>query len=259
MIKKIIHFSDLHLKIYKDHDLYRLILNKAFAEWREHNPDRIVFSGDLVHSKNQMSPELIDMIAWVLTECSKICRTIIIPGNHDFLEANMGRLDAITPVVESLGNSNIVYYKNRGVYEDDNVNWCVYSLMDHNIPPDFVFSDKKNIGIFHGAVHGLKTDVGHIFTEGYDTNKFSGCDIVLCGDIHKRQIFNIPNNKKAYMVGSFIQQDYGETVKSHGYGLYDLETEEYTFFDIKNPRPFFSFKITSIDDIINGNEKLINS
>ncbi len=35
-------------------------------------------------------------------------------------------------------NENIVYYKTRGVYEDDNINWCVYSLMDHNIPPEII-------------------------------------------------------------------------------------------------------------------------
>jgi hypothetical protein len=27
------------------------------------NPDRIVFTGDLVHSKNQMTPELIEMVS----------------------------------------------------------------------------------------------------------------------------------------------------------------------------------------------------
>ena len=59
MIKKIIHFSDLHVRLFKDHDLYRSILNEALLEWKELNPDRIVFTGDLVHSKNQMTPELI--------------------------------------------------------------------------------------------------------------------------------------------------------------------------------------------------------
>ena len=59
----------------------------------------------------------------------------MIPGNHDFLENNMERLDALTPVIASLQNENIVYYKNRGVYKDANIDWCVYSLMDHNIPP----------------------------------------------------------------------------------------------------------------------------
>jgi predicted MPP superfamily phosphohydrolase len=45
-------------------------------------PDLIVFTGDLVHSKNQMTPELIQMVSWVLSECSKIAKTILIIGNH---------------------------------------------------------------------------------------------------------------------------------------------------------------------------------
>jgi predicted MPP superfamily phosphohydrolase len=99
-------------------------------KFKEISPDRIVFTGDLVHSKNQMTPELIEMVSWVLTECSKIAKTVLIIGNHDFLESNMSRLDALTPIIESLKNDNIVYYKNRGVYEDENIDWVVYSLVD---------------------------------------------------------------------------------------------------------------------------------
>ena len=78
MIKRLIHFSDLHIRLFKDHDLYREILTTAFSEWKALKPDRIVFTGDLVHSKNQMTPELIEFVAWVLSECSKIAKTIII-------------------------------------------------------------------------------------------------------------------------------------------------------------------------------------
>jgi len=188
MINKIVHFSDLHIRLYKDHALYKSILEEAFKQWKEVAPDRIVFTGDLVHSKNQMTPELVEFIAWVLIECSKIAKTILIPGNHDFLESNLERLDALTPVVDSLKNDKVVYYKNRGVYEDENIDWCVYSLMDHNIPPDIEKSDRVKIGLFHGPVQGLKTDLGFSFgEESFDSKKFDGLEIVLCGDIHLRQ------------------------------------------------------------------------
>ena len=147
MIKKLVHFSDLHVRLFKDHALYKSILEEALRQWKDIAPDRIVFTGDLVHSKNQMTPELVEFIAWVLTECSKIAKTILIPGNHDFLENNMERLDALTPVVDSLKNEMVVYYKNRGVYTDQNIDWCVYSLMDHNIPPDIEKSDRRKIGL----------------------------------------------------------------------------------------------------------------
>lgn len=259
MIKKLVHFSDLHIRLFKDHDLYRNILIDMLNQFREIKPDRIVFTGDLVHSKNQMTPELIEFVAWTLSECSKIAKTVLIIGNHDFLENNMSRLDALTPIVDSLQDENIVYLKNRGEYEDENVDWVVFSLMDHNIPPDIEKTGRTKIGLFHGPVQGLTTDIGYKFDSGFESDKFAGCDLVLCGDIHKRQVFNIPGGKKAYMVGSTIQQNYGETITKHGFGIYDVLKDDYTFVDLDNPRPFLSFKLSSYEDIENGSEKLANA
>ncbi len=258
MIKKLVHFSDLHIRLFKDHELYRGILMQALSEWKALAPDRIVFTGDLVHSKNQMTPELVEFVARVLAQCAEITKTIVIIGNHDFLENNNTRLDALTPIIDSLKNENISYFKNRGVYEDDNINWCVFSLMEHNIPPEIKKSERINIGLFHGPVQGLYTDIGYKFEDGFDSNKFKGCDLVLCGDIHKRQIFDIPGGKKAYMIGSTIQQNFGETVRKHGYGVYEIEKDEYTFIDLPNPKPFLSFYINSIDNLEKGTEKLVN-
>jgi DNA repair exonuclease SbcCD nuclease subunit len=228
-------------------------------QFREIQPDRIVFTGDLVHSKNQMTPELIEFVAEVLTECSKIAKTVLIIGNHDFLENNMSRLDALTPIIDSLKDDNIAYLKSRGEYQDDNIDWVVYSLMDHNIPPDIEKTGRTKIGLFHGPVQGLTTDIGYKFDSGFDSDKFGGCDLVLCGDIHKRQVFNIPGGKKAYMVGSTIQQNYGETITKHGFGIYNVEEDDYVFVDLNNPRPFLSFKLNSYEDIENGSEKLANA
>jgi DNA repair exonuclease SbcCD nuclease subunit len=177
-------------------------------QFRELAPDRIVFTGDLVHSKNTVSPELIEFVSWILTECAKITKTIVIIGNHDMIESNLDRLDTLTPIINSLNNPNICYYKDRGVYEDENVNWCVYSLVQHNIPPEILQNDKFNIGLFHGPVQGLTTDIGYKFETGF--------------------------------------------------GIYNLESDEYSFVDLDNPKPFLSFKMKSFDDIINGTEKLVN-
>jgi hypothetical protein len=60
------------------------------------------------------------------------------------------------------------------------------------------------------------------------------------------------------MVGSTIQQNFGETINKHGYGIYDVENDKYEFVDLKNSKPFLSFKLKSFDDIIDGTEKLAN-
>ena len=289
MIKRLIHFSDLHIRLFKDHDLYRSILQTALKEWETLQPDRIVFTGDLVHSKNQMTPELVEFVAWVLSECAKIAKTVVIIGNHDFLENNNTRLDALTPIIDSLKNDQITYLKNRGVYEDENVNWCVYSLMEHNIPPDIPQNGNVNIGLFHGPINGLKTDLGYSFgEESFDSGKFNGLQIVLCGDIHKRQVINtesiieidedlldeyikkgweivirmgkikIKKQISIIQIGSTIQQNFGEKITKHGYGVYDIEKDEYDFVDLPNPKPFLAFRINSIDDLVDGTEKLTN-
>lgn len=289
MIKRLIHFSDLHIRLFKDHDLYRSILQTALKEWETLQPDRIVFTGDLVHSKNQMTPELVEFVAWVLSECAKIAKTVVIIGNHDFLENNNTRLDALTPIIDSLKNDQITYLKNRGVYEDKNVNWCVYSLMEHNIPPDIPQNGNVNIGLFHGPINGLKTDLGYSFgEESFDSGKFNGLQIVLCGDIHKRQVINtesiieidedlldeyikkgweivirmgkikIKKQISIIQIGSTIQQNFGEKITKHGYGVYDIEKDEYDFVDLPNPKPFLAFRINSIDDLVDGTEKLTN-
>jgi DNA repair exonuclease SbcCD nuclease subunit len=258
MIKTLIHFSDLHIRLFKDHDQYRTILTEAIRQWKELEPDRIVFTGDLVHSKNQMTPELIEMVRWLLTECSHIAKTIIIPGNHDFLVNNTERLDALSPIIRTLNSRNIMYYKDRGVYEDENVSWCVYSQYQGNIPPDITDSKGKRIGLFHGPIQGMKTDLGFDFgEEAYDVDKFDGLEVVLCGDIHKRQEFKFKTGK-GYMIGSPIQQNIGESIGRHGYGIYNVETKDYSYVDLPNPKPFLKFSIKSFEDIENGTEKLQN-
>tara|TARA_R110000824_G_scaffold18850_4_gene73959 strand:- start:8034 stop:8819 length:786 start_codon:yes stop_codon:yes gene_type:complete len=258
-IKTIIHYSDLHLKLYKHHKRDIKVLKLALEQWKKIKPDRIVFTGDFVHSKNQMTPELINLMSWVMTETAKICKCIYLIGNHDFLENNMDRMDAISPVIDNLNNKNIVYYKDRGCYEDENILWCVYSLREQNITPEIPKNlQKYKIGLFHGPIEGASNDLGFIFNDGYSIDRFEGCDVVLAGDIHKRQTFKIPGKKKAYMVGSTIIQNFGESIKNHGYGVYNVETEKYKFYKLDNSQPYLNFKIKDIEDIENNKEILIN-
>lgn len=258
MINKLTHFSDLHLKLFKDHQLFRDVLTDMLNQFKEIKPDRIVFTGDLLHSKNQLTPELVEIASWVLTECSLIAKTIIIPGNHDALVNNNDRLDSLSPIINNLNNPNIVYYKDRGVYEDENISWCVYSQFQGNVPPDINTATGIKVGLFHGPVQGMKTELGFDFgDEGYSISKFDGLDVVLCGDIHLRQEFNIQNGR-GYMIGSCLQHNYAEKVNQHGFGILDINTMKYEYVDLHNPKPYLSFKINSYDDITNENEQLTN-
>jgi DNA repair exonuclease SbcCD nuclease subunit len=198
MIKKIVHIADIHIRTFQLHDLYKKqfqgLLDKLEINLLGLNKEevRIVIAGDIAHQKINISNEQILLTSWFLSELSKLGKVVIIPGNHDFLENNTDRMDSITPVVELLNNQNITYYKDSGVYSDDNINWVVYSLYQHNQKPEFTVNDEKlYVGLFHGPIQGFSTDLGYEFEDGYDKINFYGLDIVLCGDIHKRSVINL--------------------------------------------------------------------
>lgn len=271
MVKKIIHIADIHIRTIQLHELYknqfvRLIkeIQSHYIKWREEGLSweniRIVIAGDIAHQKINISNEQLMLTSWFLKELSEYGVVVIIPGNHDFLENNTQRLDSISPVVDLLDNNHIQYYKNSGVYKDDNINWVVYSLYQHNERPQYEKSidGEINVGLFHGVVQGMSTDMGFQFEDGYDRLNFVDLDVLLCGDIHKRQQFKLPNGGKAIMVGSLIQQNFGETVTNHGYGIYDIVKDEYSFYDLQNDQPFLHFTINDIKDIETENEILIN-
>jgi len=264
MIKKIIHISDLHIRTFQLHELYRSHFKKVIrsikdeVEGLEKDEIRIVITGDIAHQKINISNEQILLTSFLLTQLARVGKVIIIPGNHDFLENNTQRVDSITPIVELLSDPDITYYKDRGIYEDENIKWIVFSLYTHNQRPEFEKDDKLHVGLFHGPIQGLSTDLGFEFENAYDRLNFVDIDLLLCGDIHKRQVFELPNKGKAVMVGSLIQQNFGETIKYHGYGSYDVEENKYKFIDIENEQPYMHFKITDIKDIENEEEELLN-
>ena len=265
MIKKILHISDIHIRTIQHHEMYK----KQFSIFLEEaklqtnglllEEIRIVITGDIAHQKINISNEQMILTSWFLSELSKIGIVVIIPGNHDFLENNIERMDSITPIIEMLNNPNIRYYKDWGVYPDENVKWVVYSLYQHNQRPTFNNTDDMlYIGLFHGQIQGVSTDLGFVFEDGYDKLNVLGCDLILCGDIHKRQTFDLSDGTKGYMIGSMIGQDHAETIKHHGYGVYDVEDNKYTFHDLPNEQPFLHFLITDIKDLDNEKELLVN-
>jgi len=269
MIHKIVHLSDIHIRNNQLHGLYKKqfeeLLNDLQKKLYTDNDDlhsfevRIVMTGDIFHQKISISNEQLMLASWFIKELTALGRVVIIPGNHDFLENNMERLDSITPVVELLDmDSDLQYFKDSGIYSDENIKWVVYSLYQHNVRPEFKKEDGFYVGLFHGPIQGMSTDLGFTFDDAYDRLNFVDLDLLLCGDIHKRQVFKLPNGGDAVMVGSLLQQDFGENVKYHGYGIFDMKTKKYTFHDLPNDQPFLHYRIYDIKDIETESEQLVN-
>lgn len=272
MIKKIIHVADVHIRTYRMHDEYKEVFQKFIDEITEyckdyeHDEIRIAIVGDLVHQKITISNEQLILSCWFLNELSKVGKVVIVAGNHDLLENNRDRVDSISPMIQLLGSDNISYYKESKCYVDENIVWCNYSIFEHNQRPDIESArkeweyrhiEKTYVGLYHAPLVGATTDIGYEFTEGTTLEHFDGCDMVLLGDIHKRQELQYKNIPIVYP-SSLIQQNFGETVNKHGYLIWDVASRTYIEKDIETRYGFYQFKIKSLDDIEQGNEVLTN-
>jgi hypothetical protein len=107
-------------------------------------------------------------------------------------------MDALSPVISVLNKSKgnlhpINYYTKTGLYEvpKTNIVYAVWSMID-NKPLKIEDKDPEKIyiGLFHGAVRGSIMDNNYYLSESdASVEMFDQCDIVLLGDIHKRQGF----------------------------------------------------------------------
>ncbi len=251
-LKKIYHIADVHIRNVKRHNEYRQVFEKMFDEIRKRGTeDSIIYlAGDIAHAKLELSPELVREISWLFTECSKLCETILITGNHDCNMNNSDRLDVLTPIVEALNLPNFTYLRDTQVYSIGGVDFSVFSIFDKRenwIPANKLFGNKK-IALFHGPLDTSQTDIGYVVSSRHFTpDMFDGYDLALLGDIHKRQIIKSPKGCTIAYAGSLIQQNFGETLDKHGLLVWDLDTMNYEEIDINNDYGYYTM------DIDNGN------
>lgn len=272
-VKIVFHLADIHLRTYRMHKEYGEIFKKTLRKIKELSKGydreevRIVIAGDYVHQKITISNELLVLGTWFLKRLEKIAPIVLIAGNHDLLENNKDRMDSLTPMVQLLDELDIRYYKKSECILDNNIVWCIYSVFENNSRPNIEESkemfgqDKKYIGLFHAPINGSSTDIGYVFQNNQSLSDFEGCDLVMCGDIHKRQALNYQSKDKVVPVvysGSLIQQNYGESINKHGFLVWDIENGNFEEHDIENEYGFYQFKISSIDDIENNSEILTN-
>lgn len=251
-IKYIYHISDIHIRKNERHDEYKEIFNKVYKILENNIDDKknslIIITGDIMHMKTDLSPELIRITSDLFRSLSKIMNVIIIPGNHDCNLSNKNRLDALSPIIENIGISNTLFYlKKSGYYQYYNIVFAVTSIFDDIIiPSEKIDKDiwdnvqqkhKYKIALYHGPVHGAKTDVGYRMNmDELIIDDFKGYDYVMLGDIHKYQYLN--KEKTIAYVGSLIQQSYGETLKKHGILKWDLKNKKSQFIEIDNDYGF---------------------
>ncbi len=246
-ITKIFHVADVHIRTTKRHDEYKVVFERLFEYIRQNKNDDsiIVLAGDIVHSKTNMSPEMVELTSILLKRCADLLPTILIAGNHDFLVGNSDRLDALTPIVNAIGHPNLHYWKYSGVYHFDNLNFSVLSIADDR--GKWILSDRvpsPSIALYHGPVWGVQNDHGFdIGQSGISLDVFNGFDYVLLGDIHTHSYLR---DNVAYP-GSLIGQSYGEHPTNHGIIVWDLINKSSEYVMIPNDYSYITFDLTAGD------------
>jgi len=256
-LKTIYHIADVHIRNVQRHKEYRKVFETMFEEIRKRGAENslIYLAGDIAHAKLELSPELVREISWLFTECSKLCETILITGNHDCNMNNSDRLDVLTPIVEALNLPNFIYLRDTQVYGIGGVDFAVFSIFDNkdNWPKAETLSGNKKIALFHGPVDNSQTDIGYVVSSRhFTTDMFDGYDLALLGDIHKRQEMISPKGCKIVYAGSLVQQNFGETLDKHGFLVWDLDTMTYEEVDIHNDYGYYTM------DIDNGKVPIVS-
>ena len=108
-VNKIYHISDIHIRNFKRHKEYRRVFHQLKDKIISSVDDKslIVLTGDIVHSKTDVTPELVFEVQELLKSLANIAPVLLIPGNHDANLNNNHRMDALTPIVNALNHKNL--------------------------------------------------------------------------------------------------------------------------------------------------------
>ena len=105
---KIAHVSDVHIRTGgKFRTEYRAAFQDLYRQLEVLKPDLIINTGDLLHSKTSISPELVDDVADHLRRMGDITTYWLILGNHDLNLKNRARIDAVSPIIRALDISHV--------------------------------------------------------------------------------------------------------------------------------------------------------
>jgi DNA repair exonuclease SbcCD ATPase subunit len=256
-VDKIFHLADIHIRNYKRHEEYREVFDKAYKYINKHKTENsiIYIGGDLVHSKTDISPELVEMLSNFLNKMANECPTLIILGNHDTNLNNRSRIDALSPIVSILDNPNLYFLSENGYYKFAQLGINVLEVSidpDEYLPIDGIKDSEVKIAFYHGAVDGAKTDLGiELKNDRVKASMFKGYDLVLLGDIHKRQF--ISTDPFVAYPSSLIQQNHGETLRGHGLLEWDLKTMSAKEIEIPNNYGYVTLEVEK-GEIKNWNE-----
>lgn len=242
-VNKLYHVSDIHIRNFKRHDEYRRVFKtlKETIQKTFDDESLIVLTGDIVHSKTDVTPELIYQVQDFFKSLTEVGPVLLIPGNHDANLNNEHRMDSLTPIVEALNDPNLIYVKDSEVFNIGGITFCHWSVFDENYKQAIDIEGDIKVCLYHGSVQSAYTDIGFKLEGGKITpHHFHGFYLTLLGDIHKFQYLN--EDKTIAYPGSLIQQNHGEGLE-HGILVWNLKERSSEYVKIANDTGFYTLYV----------------
>ena len=244
-MKRIAHISDKHIRNLKYHEEYRHVFKQIYDSLKQESPDYIVHTGDLAHTKTQLSPEYFEVATNFMKSLADIAPTIMILGNHDGNLKNGDRQDAVTPIIEAMQHPSFTLLKNSGEYSPEpGITFNVLSVFDRDNWQRPSNDKSINIALYHGSIMGSELNSEYSMDHGEDDiTIFESFDYAMLGDIHRTQYLD--HEQKVWYAGSTVQQNFGES-QFKGYLMWNIHSKDKHTVEkrlFQSPRPFVTIRL----------------
>jgi exonuclease SbcC len=280
--KNIVHMADIHIPNDLENgvlqDEYNKVLNNVDLDIQMRGEltrknTCIIIAGDIFDMDrglgNKLHPNAIAMFKTFIKKISKRGTLVLIAGNHDNNITHQHKdgkvIDILSSVINDTDNvgKDIFYLRDTGRYKLGNL--LLYHTSVFDIDKTEMYEDRlnflqnrieydnlKHIGILHCSIDGQTLENGFVLKGcAYRICDLEEYDICCLGDTHKQQFLGC--NKNIGYPNSLVQQNQGESLKEHGYILWDLGTFKGTFYEIPNEYGYVTVDLTkdlTINDII---------
>ncbi len=264
---RILHTADWHLD--QSNLEYTLPAIEAAIE-SAGEYDLFVHAGDLAVHRGKIHPNVAWEIRRLMTMCvnrSTLQQGILVPGNHDV--SYMGEVKGMAPGILAGGDQDFgingrlaIANQPRSIDVDGILFLCVPSPSKYQIQvwrennplqadmdPDALLAEvvrgliteadqlhyKTTLGIFHGTFRNAVLGNEQLMTSGMDislpTTAFNGCQMVMAGHIHNKQIMDQGERCPIYYPGASAPLTWNDKRLEPAWYLYETETDDQGNFD----------------------------
>lgn len=247
---KILFIGDPHLKINK------LELNVRFLTWlndliKDKKPDLVVNLGDTFDTHAVLRSEILnEFIGHVDYVNSLTIPYVYVVGNHDMFKPNDAKYHALRP----FKNKSDLFYIIDEPTDLFDISFVPYQHDLSKFP-----NNTKAICVAHQTFLGA--DYGSIVAPtGVDTATIDGCEIIISGHVHKKQLLKSNSGPDVLYVGSPFSQGASDVDQVKGITIFDTATYDQTF--IQCPLPSWkkmSFIISPSNSIETIHNSIINN